>query len=89
MNILLRDIQQPLPCGLQCINSPVVFITTCTVMSIVLPQSTVNLMLPFDTEQILHKFAASSYGNAVCLCVLAEFIYGKKKFHTFRLQFPV
>ena len=54
-------------------------ITTCTVTSIVLPQSTANLMLPFDTEQILHQSAALSYGNVVRLCVLDEFIYGRKK----------
>jgi len=36
-------------------------------------------MLPFDTEQILHQSAALSYGNVVRLCVLDEFIYGRKK----------
>jgi hypothetical protein len=60
-------------------------------MSIALPQSTAKFMLPFDTEQILHQFAALPYGDVVCLCVLNEFICGRKKiqkFHPFRLQSP-
>ena len=49
-------------------------------------------MLLFDNEQILHQFSALSYGNVVRLCVLDEFIYGRKKiqkFQTFRLQSPL
>jgi hypothetical protein len=60
-------------------------------MSNVLSQSTANLVLPFDTEPMVHQFAALSYDNFVCLCALDEFIYGLKKiqkFHTFRLQSP-
>jgi len=48
-------------------------------MSIALPQSTANFMLPFDTEQLLHQFAALPYGDVVSLCVFDEFICGRKK----------
>jgi hypothetical protein len=60
-------------------------------MSIALPQITAKFMLPFDTEKILHQFAALPYGDVVCPCVVYEFICGREKinkFHTFRLQSP-
>jgi len=36
-------------------------------------------MLPFDTEQLLHQFAALLCGDVMCLCVFDECIYGRKK----------
>jgi hypothetical protein len=47
-------------------------------------------MLHFEIEQILHQFAALSYGH-VCVSVFLMHLYGQKdtqKFHTLSLQSP-